>query len=66
MKKICVRCHGQKYMYKINAGYSAIDCGGIKVECPLCIGIGFFDEEEARKELSKKTKVSSKKTNKSV
>ena len=40
-KKIrCVRCCGRKKLYKIATAYSNIDNGGIKVDCPLCLGEG--------------------------
>lgn len=36
----CPRCRGLKQMYKIGGGYSSVDCGGIKVDCPMCLGEG--------------------------
>ena len=37
----CVRCKGQKKMFKVNSVYSHTNTGGIQVECPLCMGAGF-------------------------
>ena len=36
----CFRCMGAKKMYEMNGGYSSIDMGGAKVDCPLCAGKG--------------------------
>jgi len=36
----CFRCMGAKKMYEMNGGYSAVDMGGAKVDCPLCAGKG--------------------------
>ena len=36
----CPRCLGQKKMYKTNGGYSAVDSGGPKVDCPMCLAEG--------------------------
>jgi hypothetical protein len=38
--KRCPRCLGLKYMYKIGNGYSAVDSGGPKCDCPMCLGKG--------------------------
>lgn len=56
VKKVkCVRCHGRKKIFKFGAGYTFEDNGGVKVDCPLCMGEGMIEpltcEEEAIKEI---------------
>jgi hypothetical protein len=36
----CQRCSGRRKLYKMNNCYSLVDCGGIEVTCPLCLGEG--------------------------
>ena len=38
--KRCFRCGGRKKIYKVGAGYSMTDMGGVEVTCPLCSGEG--------------------------
>lgn len=54
---ICMRCHGRKKIYKMGAGYSHVDIGGVKVDCPMCLGSGVVKTiEEALKEVDTKSK----------
>lgn len=36
----CVRCNGQKFVFKVGGGYSLKNSGGKKMKCPLCMGSG--------------------------
>jgi hypothetical protein len=36
----CPRCFGRKQVYKVNAGYSLENTGGVVVKCPFCQGEG--------------------------
>lgn len=36
----CMRCKGRKRIFKVMGGYSFIDTGGVKVDCPMCLGEG--------------------------
>jgi uncharacterized protein CbrC (UPF0167 family) len=38
--QICPRCEGRKKIYKVGAGYSHQNTGGVSVDCPFCIGKG--------------------------
>ena len=38
----CPRCLGRREMYKINGGWSAVDSGGVLMECPMCLGKGVW------------------------
>lgn len=42
----CPRCLGNKKMYKMGSGYCAVDCGGAKVDCPMCLGVGTVKTRE--------------------
>jgi len=39
-EKPCFRCSGRKKVFKSGKGYSLVDMGGEKVDCPLCGGSG--------------------------
>lgn len=41
--KRCFRCNGAKKLYKVSGGYSAVNMGGVLVDCPLCLGVGQID-----------------------
>lgn len=43
---LCIRCHGRKKLFRINAAYSYTDCGGVQVDCPMCGGKGYIDPPE--------------------
>lgn len=43
----CPRCNGRKKLYKMNSGYSHVNCGGPEVECPMCQGKGECETPEA-------------------
>lgn len=46
-KKIrCMRCRGRKQIYKVGSGYSFVDMGGLKVDCPMCKGEGMIESLE--------------------
>lgn len=47
--KRCMRCRGQKKVFKIGSGYSRIDTGGVEVDCPLCQGDGSVKIPELKK-----------------
>ena len=59
--KRCIRCDGQKNIYKIGGAYSKKDTGGIEVECPLCQGEGWTKPlAEMVKDITKKKPKKSK------
>jgi hypothetical protein len=43
----CLRCRGVGYVYKVGGGYLAVDIGGKKVDCPLCLGKGEHEKFDA-------------------
>lgn len=43
----CTRCNGQKKVFKVASGYSQVDSGGEKVNCPFCLGDGKVSTLEA-------------------
>jgi hypothetical protein len=45
--QLCMRCRGYKIMYTTSSGYSTIDSGGKKVDCPCCLGSGQIKKLEA-------------------
>ena len=57
-KRVCPRCSGHKKMYKMGNGYSLVECGWPKVDCPMCLGEGKVKTlEKAIKEAEKKFKL---------
>lgn len=51
----CMRCRGYKRLFKVGSAYSTVDTGGVKVDCPMCLGTGVIDSlENAIEEVSKK------------
>jgi CO dehydrogenase/acetyl-CoA synthase beta subunit len=40
----CFRCSGRKKMYKHGSIYNHTDCGGVIVECPMCLGKGVIKD----------------------
>lgn len=40
--KRCVRCLGQKKMYRIGHAYTHTNIGGVLTDCPLCHGSGLM------------------------
>ena len=38
----CQRCAGRKSLWKVNNVYCKVDSGGVKVDCPLCLGSGKY------------------------
>jgi hypothetical protein len=43
-RKKCFRCSGQKFVYRIGKnGYSLMDMGGEKLDCPSCKATGWID-----------------------
>lgn len=42
----CFRCSGQKTVFKFgigDGGYTLVDMGGEKVDCPMCMGSGMIE-----------------------
>ena len=65
----CTRCQGLKFMYEINGGYSAVNSGGKKVDCPRCLGKGKIDtldnaSDEIKDEIAREMKKLKKNTSK--
>ena len=52
----CVRCEGRKKIYKNGGGWSWIDTGGVKMNCPLCCGSGEQPIPDAKKKRVTKKK----------
>jgi hypothetical protein len=47
-EKLCDRCKGAKFMYKLGSGYTTCSTiGGKKSDCPQCAGKGFVKTLEA-------------------
>jgi len=57
---ICPRCSGLKKMYKVGDGWSSVNFGGVKADCPLCVGVGKIKSlETALNELEVSTPIKS-------
>ena len=60
----CVRCRGQRKLFKVGGGYSLVNMGGESVTCPLCMGSGTmktFAEKLAKPEPTSDDDVKEKK-----
>lgn len=64
-KKRCTRCLGQKFMYAFGSGYSSVNFGGKKVDCPMCNGEGTIKTlENASEEVKEAVKALKEKSSK--
>jgi hypothetical protein len=50
-KRRCIRCRGQKRLYKFRAAWSFTNGGGTLQDCPLCLGKGHIDHVPSEIEL---------------